>query len=121
MKKALLILAAIGLISFCSVSLVGSLIVWNAYRQAERRFQHDCELAAPALADPPSRRLLTLDFPSAGFYLDGPVATKADYDRLRAEMTRFFGEERVSHVMTNVWVEAKTETAPAPRQSDSQK
>src|SRR5262245_14269935 len=117
--RVLLFLLAIGFFGVCVVGLVGRLIVESVWRESERRYRHDSELAAPTLADPAYRRLLTTDFPSAGFCISGPVMTKAAYDRLRAEMTRLFGEERVDHIMADVWVEAKTETAPAPRGIDS--
>jgi hypothetical protein len=82
-------------------------------RQAERRFKADCELAAPVLADPAFRRLEPFDFPVNGFSLGGPVATRAEYNRLQAEMARLFGEPRVGHIVADVWVETGAEPGPA--------
>ncbi len=79
----------------------------RAIREAERRFVADTELAAPVLAsDPAFKWIGPTDFPVLGFCLSGPVPTRADYDRLRSEMLRLFGEARVDHVMNDVRVES---------------
>ena len=54
---------------------------------------------------PNSGRLVTVNFPVAGICLAGPVETRDDYNRLRAEMVRLFGEPRIGHVMGDVLVE----------------
>jgi hypothetical protein len=89
----------------------------QAQREVQRRYQHDCELARPLLAEPAFQRLVPFDFPVNGFCLGGPLATQADYERLRAEVTRLFGEPRVGHILADVWVEAaKPVVAPEPQQ-----
>jgi hypothetical protein len=119
-KRALLFFAAIGLIVIC-VYVVGLLIVAAGYREREQRFRQDYELVAPILTDSAFRRLLPYDLPQTGLCLNGPVPTRAEYERLRVEMARYFDQERVGYVMMEVWVEAATELAPAPRHIDWQR
>jgi hypothetical protein len=113
-RRALLIIGIV-----CGIGLAfGSGWFWGGFtqarREAERRYQQDCEMFAPVLtADPAFRRLLTFDFPVNGYSLGGPVATPADYDRLRREVARAFGEPRVGHILADVWVEALAEPAAA--------
>ena len=108
MRLALII--AVGLIGtvagFCIGYPVGRLRM--AFEEIERRYEEDCASAAPVLAaDPAFRRLKTARYPVLGFCLEGPVAKQDDYDRLRAEMARLFGEPRVAHIMNDVVVEEK--------------
>lgn len=78
---------------------------YTIHREFEQRYLADCDLAAPVLAaDPAFRGLVPVNFPVAGFCLGGIVATRDEYDRLRKEMARLFGEPRVAHVMQDVWV-----------------
>jgi hypothetical protein len=78
----------------------------QAKRDAERRFAVDVALATPVLsADPTFHRLIPVNFPVAGFCLSGPVPTRTDCDRLRSRMKSLFGEERMGHVMADVWIE----------------
>ncbi|HVK17472.1 MAG TPA: hypothetical protein VM533_11020 [Fimbriiglobus sp.] len=106
MRLALIVFGA--LFAVCAAFYAG----WGAgkwygvHHEFERRFEEERQLASPVLAtDPAFRRLLPVNFPVLGFCLDGPVPTKADHDRLRAEMVRLFGEPRIEHVLSDVWIE----------------
>jgi hypothetical protein len=87
----------------------------QAHRDAERQYQQDCELFAPVLAaDPAFHRLIKVNFPVAGYCLDGSVRTQADFDRLQNEVARIFGVPRIGHVLANVWIEEAAVPAAAP-------
>jgi hypothetical protein len=86
------------------------------HREFERQYDRERELVAPVLAaDPAFGRLITVNFPVAGICLGGPVATRDDYNRLRSEVLRLFGEPRVGHVMQDVWVERAAEPGAGRR------
>jgi hypothetical protein len=113
-RQALVALAFV--VGLCTAFQVG----WEAgqyaqaHREFERRYAEDRKLVAPVLAaDPAFQRIVTVNFPVAGICLDGPVETRDDYDRLRAEMVRLFGEPRIGHVMQDVVVERAAEPAAA--------
>jgi hypothetical protein len=106
MRQTLIV--AVFVIGLCAAFKVG----WEAgqfaavHREFERRYEAERELVAPVLAaDPAFRRLVTVNFPVAGICLAGPVDNWSDYNRLRAEMLRLFGEPRIGHVMQDVVVE----------------
>jgi hypothetical protein len=106
MRLALIVYGA--LIGVCAAFYAGCEAGkwYRAHHQFERRFEKERQLASPVLAaDPAFRRLLPVNFPVLGFCLGGPVPTKADHDRLRAEMVRLFGEPRIDHRLADVWVE----------------
>lgn len=115
MRRVLLLmifLVAVSLAGFAG--WVGGGFV-TARGEADRRYAEDLNLAAPVLAaNPAFQRLMPVDFPVNGFCLSGPVATQTDYDRLRAEMIRLFGEPRAGHVLADVWIEAAAKPNAAP-------
>lgn len=87
----------------------------EAHREFEQRYRDDRERIDPVLAANPAFRRLTMsNFPVAGICLGGPVATREDYNRLRAEMVRIFGESRIANVMYDVFVERVVEAGAAP-------
>lgn len=90
-------------------------IVYRAIWKSEQRFRNDAEQLVPFLnADPAYRRLIAVNFPSLGYSLSGPVETQADFDRLRLEVVRVFGEERAPHIMSDVWIESNSRIKAAP-------
>lgn len=74
-------------------------------RERHRRCERERELIAPVLADPAFARLEVLDdtAPGGGILLLGPVKTRADLTRLRAEIVRPFGEPRADTVLMLVY------------------
>lgn len=113
MRWFVIIVAALfGLALAFAAGWTAAIFSFGPMHSAER-FRADCELAAPVLADPAFRRLEPFDFPVNGFSLGGPVATRAEYNRLEVEMGRLFGEPRVGHIVSDVWVEkAQQDVAP---------
>ena len=89
----------------------GGAVGWFAGRfsavikAADEQYDRDTALAWPVISrDPAFRELGALHYPVGGFCLAGSVPTQADYDRLRAEMVRLFGEPRVGHILNDVRV-----------------
>jgi hypothetical protein len=113
-RQALVVLAFV--VGLCTAFRIG----WEfgqlaeAHREFERRYAEEQKLVAPVLAaDPAFRRIVTVNFPVAGICLAGYVETRDDYNRLRAEIVRLFGEPRIGHVMQDVVVERAAEPAAA--------
>ena len=107
MRRFLIFLAVLIFLYFVACGVWVFMFI-QAQREAERRFAADVALATPVLsADPTFHRLVSVNFPVAGFCLSGPVPTRANYDRLRSEMKSLFGEERMGHVMADVWIEGE--------------
>jgi hypothetical protein len=74
--------------------------------ELEQRYKKEQNLVDPVLAaDPAFKRIATLNFPVAGLCLQGPLQTQDDFDLLRTEVIRLFGEPRSAHIMQDVHVE----------------
>jgi hypothetical protein len=110
--------AAVATLAILVGLAIGGSVGWFAGRfvtvlkVADEQYDRDTALAWPVLSgDPAFRHLGPLNYPVGGFCLAGSVPTEADYDRLRAEMIRLFGEPRVDHILNDVRVEE-----PNPKQ-----
>lgn len=115
MQKSLLRFLSLVIIGFVLFTAGAYAFVYMAIWKSEQRFKKDSEQLTPFLdAEPAYRRLVPVNFPSAGYSLSGPVETRAEFDRLWLEVVRVFGEERASHIMTDVWIESGSKAKPAP-------
>jgi hypothetical protein len=74
------------------------------------RYKEDQQAIAPFLAsDAAFQRIVTLNDKNSGISLAGYVSTQQDYDRLRIETLRLFGEPRVAFIMRDVSVHRSVE------------
>src|SRR5690349_2774453 len=106
MQKALLRLLILVIVGFIVFTAGAYGFFYMAVWKSEHRFRNDAEQLAPFLnADHAYRELIAVKFPSLGYSLSGPVETEAAFDRLRQEVVQVFGEERVPHIMADVWIE----------------
>jgi hypothetical protein len=98
------IIVGAGLIGATVVALAAWINFWSI-KKWEQRYTEDFDKASPVLSIPAYKKLVPVNYPSAGFCLSGPVPSSKDFERLRADMHQLFGEERTKHVMNDVWVE----------------
>ncbi|HEY1377868.1 MAG TPA: DUF2961 domain-containing protein [Gemmataceae bacterium] len=85
----------------------------GAVSEFERRYEEDRKLIEPVLTtDPAFQQVTTLNFPVAGTCLQGPIKSRAAYNRLRGEMIRLFGESRIGHMMQDVFIEHEATEPP---------